>query len=287
MKIIEPSVEIINESDPFKKIELAGRTCYKSEANITEDSAHRFFKRLYENQHFAMLEHATFIFKTTNYNTYLRAKNEKFINATIKYEDGFSTIINSGNLRAILESKLQELKNALAIKYEEFKNLYQSDYPTTQLISFEDIINPNEDEINNHKYTTMRFITDRGVTHELVRHRLFSFAQESTRYVNYNKNDMQFIKPAEYDKWSTYKQNIFIKSNEHAEAYYKELISVGATPQEARAVLTNAIKTEIVVTGNNKEWQHFFDLRYKGTTGKPHPDMQKVAELAYDLYEEV
>ena len=287
MKIIEPSVEIINESDPFKKIELAGRTCYKSEANITEDSAHKLFKRLYENQHFAMLEHATFIFKTTNYNTYLRAKNEKFINATIKYEDGFSTIIISGNLRAILESKLQELKNALAIKYEEFKNLYQSDCTTAQIISFEDIINPNEDEINNHKYTTMRFITDRGVTHELVRHRLFSFAQESTRYVNYNKNDMHFIKPAEYDEWNISKQNIFIKSNERTEAYYKELISVGATPQEARAVLTNAIKTEIVVTGNNKEWQHFFDLRYKGTTGKPHPDMQKVAELAYDLYEEV
>ena len=135
----------------------------------------------------------------------------------------------------------------------------------------------------------MRFTTDRGVSHELVRHRPFSFAQESTRYVNYSKEqfgggDIKFIKPAGFDDWTLDMKQHFEMALREAEMVYNRLIADGATPQQARAVLPNAVKTEIVVTGNDAEWQHFFNLRSKGITGAPHPDMKIVADMALDLY---
>ena len=126
-----------------------------------------------------------------------------------------------------------------------------------------------------HVSISVKFITDRGVTHELVRHRLASFAQESTRYVNYGKSDMEFIEPVftqfkfdeEVDKyWAGQMQD--------AEQTYNLMIEAGFTPQDARSVLPNSLKTEIVVTANLREWRHILALRAVGTTGKPHPQMQ-------------
>jgi thymidylate synthase (FAD) len=136
----------------------------------------------------------------------------------------------------------------------------------------------------------MRFITDRAVANEMVRHRLFGFAQESTRYVNYSKaqfgsGNIKFTKPAGYDEWSADDRQFFEDGLTEAENRYNGMIARGFTPQQARAMLPSSTKTEIIVTGNDAEWQHFFNLRSKGTTGAPHPDMKVVADMAFALYE--
>ena len=157
---------------------------------------------------------------------------------------------------------------------------------------------------DNHwpKRYTMKFICDRGVSHELVRHRVFSFAQESQRYCNYSKDKFDkhvtFIRPTwctdigilpggiaavrELDKtnWE------FVHALCDAEQTYFDLLSDGWTPQQARSVLPNATKTEIIMTGFEDDWKHFFDLRLRGTTGKPHPDMRYVAQLAWNEFKD-
>jgi thymidylate synthase (FAD) len=134
-----------------------------------------------------------------------------------------------------------------------------------------------------HSMASVRFITDRGVTHELVRHRVASFAQESTRYVNYKNKDMEFIKPVWFGE-NPEADEVFLESCRESEAKYKKLIELGWTPEKARTVLDNSIKTEIVVTANYREWRHIFNLRYKGTTGKPHPQMQGLMTPLFDEF---
>ncbi len=133
---------------------------------------------------------------------------------------------------------------------------------------------------------SVRFICDRGVSHELVRHRLFSFAQESTRYVNYSNKGMQFIIPEwitgkdrecmlthEFDSVIE-KQNLWFVTNcVNSELVYRVLLKMGWKPQQARAVLPNCIKTEIVVTGNIREWRNFFKLRLDNAA---HPQMREL-----------
>lgn len=297
MRIIEPSVNIIEERDAMKKIEMAGRTCYKSESAITDDSARKFYTRLTEHQHAAMLEHATFVFEVDG-QTFLRCASRKYLNTSVAVATTptSSRYLVSGNLRAINEARVFELSEALreidpALVYIPVKQDWLHNY-SVRVIDFEaDVPDPTPEEIAMHRYTTMRFITDRGVTHEIVRHRPFSFAQESTRYCNYSKDkfgggDLMFIKPANYDNWGGTASMVFVDALRDAEAAYNSLINSGATPQEARAVLPNAIKTEIIVTGNDAEWQHFFNLRSRGTTGAPHPDIKIVADQALKLYNE-
>lgn len=148
------------------------------------------------------------------------------------------------------------------------------------------IVNKHEAMLE-HAYITVKFICDRGVSHELVRHRIASFAQESTRYCNYSKdkfgNEITVIEPAFWDK-DMEKYWMWKASCEQAEKYYFSLLEIGATPQEARSVLPNSLKTEIIVTMNIREWRHFFDLRACGKTGKPHPQM---LELTIPLLNEL
>lgn len=151
----------------------------------------------------------------------------------------------------------------------------------------------------HEKRATVRFTTDRGVSHEFVRHRVFSFAQESTRYCNYSKdkfgNELTFIIPSwieiEEGRITTDSFGCPTKVNEEtydflsglgaSERSYFRLINRGWKPQQARQVLPNALKTELVMTGFVSDWQHFFDLRAKGTTGQPHPDAKALAEPLY------
>lgn len=126
-----------------------------------------------------------------------------------------------------------------------------------------------------HVSISVKFITNRGVTHELVRHRLASFAQESTRYVNYGKSDMEFIEPVfTHCKFDEEVDEVWIETMREAELCYVLMIEAGFPPQDARSVLPNSVKTEIVVTANLREWRHILALRAVGTTGKPHPQMQ-------------
>lgn len=189
MKIIEPKVELINSpsySGLLSLIELAGRTCYKSESKITEDSAEKFVRNILKRGHEAVIEHGS---------------------------------------------------------------------------------------------VTVRFTCDRGVSHEIVRHRLASYCQESTRYCNYSKDgfggEITVIEPSwcsegdpAYEVWK--------KACQRAELAYFYLMSIGCSPQESRSVLPNSLKTEVVMTANMREWRHFLRLR---TASAAHPDMREVAKM--------
>lgn len=131
-----------------------------------------------------------------------------------------------------------------------------------------------------HYSISVKFICDRGVSHEIVRHRIASFAQESTRYCNYSQDkfgkEITVIRPMFFEEGSI-KYLAWKDACERCEEDYFVLINNGAQPQEARSVLPNSLKTEIVVTMNLREWIHFFNLRAIGTTGAPHPQMVQVA----------
>lgn len=275
MKLIESSVQIIEEKDPYKMIELAGRTCYKSEDKITENSAKEFVDRMIKLGHGAMLEHGTVYLTITATSPEVR-KYE--INPYSRVKKISADGINgrayiTTNYRVLVENKwLDDLK-------------YQCD-PTP----------------SHEKRITVKFICDRGVSHEFVRHRVFSFAQESQRYCNYNKdkfnNELTFIKPTwlniptgDYTYWDGDWCDIdnmkiqlpsdngiadnFLWCLNNAGMQYRLLINKGLKPQEARAILPNATKTELVMTGFESDWEHFFELRCSGAA---HPDAKKLAD---------
>ena len=132
-----------------------------------------------------------------------------------------------------------------------------------------------------HAGLTVRCVVDRGVSHELVRHRMASFAQESTRYCNYGSNkfdgELTFIRPFYLDACEPEVEQVWRAAMQACEDAYLTMLKSGCSPQEARAVLPNSLKTEVVMTANMREWRHFLKLRALGTTGKPHPQMYEVA----------
>lgn len=142
------------------------------------------------------------------------------------------------------------------------------------------LIKSGHEAMLEHASVTVKFVVDRGISHELVRHRLASFAQESTRYCNYSKDDfgseITFIIP-NYLEYKSEGWNIWKESMKQAEDAYFKMLDFGLSPQQARAVLPNSLKTEVVMTANLREWRHFFKLRALGITGKPHPQMLEVA----------
>lgn len=142
------------------------------------------------------------------------------------------------------------------------------------------LIKSGHEAMLEHASVTVKFVVDRGISHELVRHRLASFAQESTRYCNYSKDDfgseITFIIP-DYLEYKSEGWNIWKESMKQAEDAYFKMLDFGLSPQQARTVLPNSLKTEVVMTANLREWRHFFKLRALGTTGKPHPQMLEVA----------
>lgn len=135
------------------------------------------------------------------------------------------------------------------------------------------IIKRGHETVIEHVSATVRIITNRGVTHELVRHRLSSFSQESTRYVKYGGN-MEFIKPVWWDTWSREEQIQWEDSMLVSSQKYCNLIDLGSKPEQAREVLPNSLKTEIVMTANMRSFRHFFDLR---CSKKAHPQIRAIA----------
>jgi thymidylate synthase (FAD) len=280
MKLIKPSFTILHQAPGlegvYKQIELAGRTCYKSEDKITPDSAKAFVERMINSGHGAMLEHGT---------VYLGMPIETIIpieaNGWGKYES--NKYSKGGVVCSINGEKRVAIITNLRVLVEN-----------GWLDDLQYICEPTK---YHEKRITVRFICDRGVSHEFVRHRVFSFAQESTRYCNYSKdkfgNELTFIQPcylneaelAQYGPYHLVSRNkspesIFICSLNNAEKDYLTLIESGWKAQEARAVLPNALKTELVMTGFVTDWQHFFDLR---CASNAHPQAR---ELAIPLYEE-
>lgn len=157
------------------------------------------------------------------------------------------------------------------------------------------ILKSGHESVIEHEKLSVRIICDRGVTHELVRHRIASYSQESTRYCNYSQNkfgnELTFIKPCFWpDDSQAY--SIWEKQMQLVETSYLSLIDTGATPEQARSILPNSLKTEIIVTMNLREWRHFFRLR---TSKRAHPQMreiaipllQKMCELLPPVFEDI
>lgn len=141
------------------------------------------------------------------------------------------------------------------------------------------LIRDGHESVLEHVSMRVKFIVDRGVSHELVRHRLAAFTQESTRYCNYSKdkfgNEITVIRPCFLDN-SSGAFNTWSRAMVDCENAYFMMLSQGCTPQEARTVLPNSLKTEVVMTTNLREWRHILNLRAAGVTGKPHPQMLEV-----------
>lgn len=300
--LVDPSVSLIHEPNPYKKIELAGRTCYKSEDAITKTSAVKFLHSLMDRQHFAMIEHASLVFVLdckdgfeTELMDYIQfIQKTDFLQVTL--ETDIPRILVSGNIRAIMQRKIVDpIYTAMIEAYPEFAQpdlIFEDSMfydVTAKIVDIRKLKDLTYDEFKAHFYFTCKFITDRGVTHEIVRHRRFSFAQESTRYCNYSKdkfgNHCTFCKPSTYDSWTQDQKDTFLATLSTIDSVYNYLSTSESplSPQQARAILPNCLKTEIVVTGPAFEWIHFFNLRSRyATTGVPHPDMKLVANMALD-----
>ena len=180
------------------------------------------------------------------------------------------TDISDGGIK-----ELQFIEQAARTCYKSEDKITQDGESAKALIK--QLIKSGHEAMLEHSSLSVKFVVDRGVSHEIVRHRLFSFAQESTRYCNYSKgkfgNEITFIEPCFWDEDSNFYLMWKLCCME-AEKDYIRFIEDGATPQEARAVLPNSVKTELIVTGNYREWRHFFKLR---TDKAAHPQMREVA----------
>jgi len=276
MQLIDSSYEIWNQDCDFismqKQIEKAGRICYKSENSTTEESYKSFVERMIKSKHHAMLEQGTvYLYDFCETNTDHFAD---FINLIEKYKKNpYSKVVvktvkdNDNNLNNICHAYITTNYRVI------IENGWESDLKYITKEIYDDF----------EKRITVHFTLDCGIGREFTRHRVFSFAQESTRYCSYNKdkfgNEITFIKPFWYGSGLTKKQDYaFLNLCEEAEKAYLEILNVGGTAQEAREVLPLATKSELVMTGFINDWKHFFDLRALGTTGAPHPGAKKLAE---------
>lgn len=300
MRLIKPSFSIWDQQEGlegvYKQIEKVGRVCYKSEDKITEDSAKEFVERMIKSGHGAMLEHGTVYLKIPYGTMDDRGEfsNEPIV---IKYIDNpYSVVMNNS-------------ENDYWYITSNYRVIIENEW----IDDLQYLCEPTE---FHAKRITVHFVCDRGVSHEFVRHRVFSFAQESTRYCNYSKdkfgNECTFIIPSWLNDFPEciirdsiggcmypsdyYRENIdgsfrgnvifmthtkyLIDSLFKAEKNYNNLISSGWKPQQARAVLPNALKTELVMTGFVSDWEHFFKLR---DAGSAHPQAR---ELAHPLHME-
>lgn len=325
MKIVSPSVEIMQMiKNPQKHIENIARTCYKSNELITEDSHKRFISSLVERKHWAMLEHYIFIYEVSdafyiNYINFADALNIPLTYMKMTDNEIDERYLISFSARTLLD--LYELVNYSDSVHhdviEEFKDYTLKlmkqcvyDYDCEELFNqkpTEDEIFPHpffkpislyqlenemtQEEFMVHGWKSVKFVCDRGVSHEIVRHRPASYAQESTRYCNYSKdkfgNEITVIDPSvmfKVDSIETIekqKYQFWKEAMDKAENSYFYLLDLGATAQEARSVLPNSLKTEIIMTARNNEWFHFFELRCDPAA---HPQMREVAIPLYHQF---
>lgn len=267
MRLVEQSVEYLRQEDGlegvYKQIERAARVCYKSEDRITEDSAKKFVEAMKTKGHTSTLEHGTV-----------------YLAFPTKVIDDW----HRGN-----EPELQELAREEVIKSPYSKVFAGGHFITTNMRVIHEVSRgelllsymvPPMKGLHERRHT-VKIITNRAIANELVRHRVFSFSQESTRYCNYTKdkfgNEVSFISPQDYLMEQAYQQ---------CEDTYFALVNKGMKPEIARDVLPLGLKTEIVMTGFESDWVKFFALRtgdnVEGKAGRPHPMMQDLAKMIRD-----
>ena len=272
----EPGVEGV-----YKIIEKAARTCYKSEAkcNGTVEGAKAFVERMIKSHHTAMLESCS---------VYLKC-DRKF-----EYENNIDMVEYPSDLEFYATNK-----------YSKFNLDKDYHYVTTNLRVL--VENNRLDDLKfwceptdmHEKRYTFRLITDRAIANEVVRHRAFSFAQESTRFVDYSNEkygtDIAYIMPDWFPNATLQQQEAFMQLMKDTEDVYFALrgkwderkpdarFKTGfkdnpLTPQQSRVVFPLCLKTELCITGYESDWRFFLDLRLFGKTGKPHPQIVKLSE---------
>lgn len=305
MNIVSASFQIEERNEVrggIENIERAGRTCYKSEDKACMGKGDEFVTSLIQHHHEAMLEHGDYIFMVDDehiwdnvFEALKLARESTGYAPMIEMTNGNHRPIISGNIRAWRE--LIATTGAGGYFFSIVDPLYTADIKEAQSDWFIDEPDPRVHRIFysdlkgrveklTHQRQTVRFVVDRGISHEFVRHRVFSFAQESTRYCNYGKErfgrEITVIEPC-YLERGTEGYDLWERQCMSAETAYFQLLNFGCQPQEARAVLPHSVKTELVMTGNLRAWQHFFDLRAKQVTGSAHPQAQEVAVPLYDM----
>ena len=274
MKLIKPSFKILYQpvgiDTYYYPIEWAGRTCYKS-TRKDGSSVIDFAERMIKSGHLSVLEHGTVFLDFHDLEPFDKSWLIDFYRNN-PYSQVCGSYVTT-NYRVIVENKDN------GIGKESLK-----------AISKQTMYHPRR--------WMVKFIVDRGTSHQLVRHRKFSFCQESTRYCNYNNtnkfgDDITFIIPHHLE--SVISDNtiikddnitvpadatVFLKSLLAAENNYKELTGTyNWKPEEARQVLPNALKTELIMTGFESDWKEFFKLRSSiAKTGKPHPDLVRLTD---------
>ncbi len=303
MNIIQPGFAI-EERDELRGglaiIERAARTCYKTEDKITEGSAERMVRMLIQRHHEAMLEHGDYIFLLEDYKildniaySLRRLMEDKGIVPLLTFTNIDECPISSVNIRAWREFMASGSGAALYFA-GAIDPIYTEDIidpedripdPRVKQLRYCDLVGKTEQRA--HLRQTVRFIIDRGVSHEFVRHRVMSFAQESTRYCDYKNGGQEdgitviepcYLEPKSEEWWLWKRQCM------SADTAYTHERRMGLKPEEARAVLPHSVKTELVMTGTLRQWDHFFDMRARQITGKAHP---QAAEVAIPLMEEM
>ena len=304
MRIVQASFQIEDRHElrgGLRIIERAGRTCYKSDGEVTGDSADAFVKSLIRRKHLSVLEHGDMIFEIGDRHIYenvaeglqlLRDSGKQ--SPMLEMSNIGQRYIVSGNIRAWLEFfGYGSLAGRYFIGHFDpvfiqgmgFIDEDAEPDPRVQQIHYVDLSDPLEKLA--HLRQTVRFTVDRGVSHEFVRHRKMSFCQESTRYCNYADErfdrEITVIRPCYLDE-DTEGYALWKRQCMSAETAYFALLNFGLLPQEARAVLPTSTKTELIMTGNLCAWQHFFDLRAKRLTGAAHPQAEEVAIPLHELF---
>lgn len=247
-RFIKQSVDLLpfgGGSFLFKAIELAGRVCYKSEDKITDESAEKFVSNLLSRGHTSVLEHGT-----------VSVKYNRFRDNVLEHLPW--VVVDHDN-------------DILTTNYREYcKSL--DDRPI--------IATPD-----SHKRYTFRFVTSRAIANEIVRHRVMSFSQESTRYVNYGKRSAQLVIPTDLTGGTKGLLSLLLWAIMCNISYvaYKALLLLGWKPQAARGVLPLDLKTEIVVTGFKHQWEEFLLLRKSSSA---HPDIRELARQVERLLED-
>jgi len=293
MRIIEPSVTILDELDQQSlpvRIEFCGRICYKSEDKIDDDSAIPFVRKMAEYGHNSVLEMAVTSFRVT-------AADQEAVKAFFFHQPKFllvdridrNQLLISGSVRAFTEMALTHqddpISRALMLALQQqhpyfFETITwppcaEARQIVVKKMSLDEVERLPLDQFSKHRYLAVKFIVNRAVTHELVRHRPCTFLQESQRYCRYSAdkfgNEVTFIKPVFFAEGS--QEFAVWKESMHAmEAQYFRLLET-STPQAARTVLPNSCKTEIIVYTNLLEWRHILSLR---TSTAAEPSMREV-----------
>lgn len=292
MHIIQPSFHILDELDQqdlMTRIECCGRICYKSEHRIEEDSAQPFVRKIIDSGHHSVLEMAVLTLQVhcpdpADIVSFFLCQPKYLQIDRIKPDQ----LLITGSIRAFREIAALHPENALIQAMISFLAALQPDFfaailsgaqtseyirithlPPSALHQFDPPLQAK------HSYLAVRFVVNRAVTHELVRHRPCAFLQESQRYCRYSSdrfgNEVTFIRPLFFEQngieFATWK-----KAMEQAEQSYLQLLQT-SSPQAARTVLPNSCKTEIIVYTNLQEWRHILKLR---ATSAADPSMQEV-----------